>query len=79
MMSLLEFYDALDRFDWYYDFSDDGRVWRAGEAGHKRLKAIVAEGGDKYEALYNGFVDHYFSGKPWGTEKSPKPERSNYE
>lgn len=36
-MTLVEFYERLERHDWYYDFSDDGGVWRAGSAERTRL------------------------------------------
>lgn len=31
---------ALASHDWYYNFSDDGRVWRAGEDAFKELVAM---------------------------------------
>lgn len=73
-MTLADYYDRLDGFDWYYAYSDDGGVYRAGERAMKALK-IVAEQSPEHKALYDGFSAHYFSGKPWGTEKAPKPER----
>jgi hypothetical protein len=30
-----DFYKILANHDWYYNFSDDGRVWRAGQAMEK--------------------------------------------
>lgn len=74
--TLNDYYDLLARHDWYYSFSDDGRVWRAGVVAEKELQRIALES-DAHGALLAGFRDHYFSGKPWGTEKAPMPERPN--
>ena len=73
-MTLQEYYDALEKADWYYDYSDDNSVWRRGMAEIGRLEAVCKEG-PKYAALYEAFDKHKFSGKPWGTEQAPKPER----
>lgn len=32
---------GLRAFDWYYERSDDGRVWRAGEANRARLTDLI--------------------------------------
>lgn len=73
-ISLAMFWDALDRFDWFYPFSDDPRVYRS---GHSRNAALMKLAGatPKHVALYIAFRDFVFSGPPWGTEKAPKPER----
>jgi len=38
-MTLME---RLKRHDWYYAYSDDGRVWKAGLNEEKRLIGLVA-------------------------------------
>lgn len=72
--SLRNYYDRLDRADWYYDWSDDIRVYRSGEAAFEKLKAEAATDPQK-TILYDGFHAHMFSGKSWNTEKQPKPAR----
>jgi len=74
-MTLTEFYDILNKFDWYYDFSDDHRVYMRGEKRKSEILHMVREGGEKFDALYKAFVAHHFSGTGWNTEKAPKPER----
>ena len=74
-MTLTEFYDVLNSFDWYYDFSDDHRVWKRGESGKAKILAMITEGGKEFKDLYDGFVAHHFSGPSWNTDKAPKPER----
>lgn len=69
-----EYWDMLNSHDWYYMMSDDNSVWRRGLSRSKELEAI-ANGHPELEALAKGFSEHYFSGKPWGTEQAPKPPR----
>ena len=37
LLSLSELYDELVRFDWWYDYSDDHRVWTNGVSAEKEL------------------------------------------
>ena len=73
-MTLQEFYDQCERHDWYYDYSDDNRVWEAGLASLGSLQAAAKES-PAHQALLDAFNAHQFTGKPWGNEKAPKPER----
>lgn len=73
-VSLQEFYDQLNRHDWYFDFSDDICVCRKGREETARLTGIANQS-PEHKALMDAFRDHYFSGESWGTEKKPKPER----
>jgi hypothetical protein len=36
-MNTEQFFNACKNFDWYYNYSDDHRVWRSGEAASKQL------------------------------------------
>jgi len=74
MVTLADFYDQLDRHDWYYSYSDDHRVWQRGEAERKRLDELAATIPGAAE-LKAAFSKHYFTGEPWGNEKQPKPAR----
>lgn len=73
--TLAQFWDVLDGFDWYYMMSDDGSVYRAGERGYQRIFNMAKAGGPDFEALFEKFGDHKFSGEPWGTPNAPRPER----
>jgi len=66
-MELKEFDSMLKNFDWYYNMSDDNRVWRAGESANARIRE-VAKTSDVHKELYEVWSKHYFSGEPWGTE-----------
>lgn len=35
----------INNFDWSYDYSDDSRVWRAGEASEKRNRELIDNSG----------------------------------
>jgi hypothetical protein len=73
-MTPAEYWDKLNAHDWYYAFSDDHRVWERGSRAINELNRLAdnIKGGRE---LLKAFHKHMFSGKAWGTEKSPKPER----
>lgn len=37
------YFSQLEKHDWYYNYSDDHRVWTNGSAQAKRLQAIAQE------------------------------------
>jgi hypothetical protein len=71
---LRDFYDRLEKADWYYEMSDDQRVWRAGCAAFDKIVAET-ETSDEKKDLYNRWRAHMFSGDPWKTVRAPRPER----
>ena len=76
---LPEFWDMLAGHDWYYMMSDDGGVYRRGEAVLSQLERIAGQGGHKYDKLLKGWYDHMFSGRAWGTVQKPQPARPGLE
>jgi len=73
-MTLTEFYDELERHDWFTHFSDDHRVWESGEAAHSRLAEIAKES-PEHKKLMDAFGEYHYSGSSFGKPKAPKPER----
>lgn len=73
-MTLQEYYDQLASHDWYYHFSDDGRVYNAGYQEQNALKEI-AKKSPEFQALYDAWHNYMFTGEPWGNERAPYPER----
>jgi hypothetical protein len=73
-VNIQDLYDALEKHDWTFAFSDDPSVYRRGVKAQDLLKsqAKATPGG---EALYQAFHDHIFSGPAFGTRPVPKPER----
>lgn len=52
-----KFRELVRHFDWWYEMSDDGSVWRSGAQRHDQIKAIVKEHGGIYETYYNYMRD----------------------
>ena len=66
-MTLNEFYTKLGFHDWYYQYSDDHRVWRNGQDNWDRLNEVAKESPEHW-ALFEAYASHVFS-------QTPKPER----
>lgn len=47
------FKEKLERHDWFYYFSDDGRVYNAGEAASKALVNETKNGPIEFKRAYN--------------------------
>lgn len=71
--SLPDYYDMLARHDWYYEMSDDHRVWKAGSARAGELRTIAKAGGEEYEKLLLAFGRYYTT----FSDRGPKPEKPN--
>lgn len=70
-----QFYDMLDRHDWFFGYSNDSRVYRNGSDNFDRLKEIAGSLDGDHAALLAAFQKHHFSGAPWSTPKWDKPAR----
>jgi hypothetical protein len=70
-----EYWDLLDGHDWYFNYSDAAGVYKRGSQVNSFICEIARKRGGEYAQLLRAFNLHYFSGKPWGTEKAPKPDR----
>jgi hypothetical protein len=71
-MILQDFDQKLRNHDWYYNYSDDGRVWRAGEQVENEIRSISKLSPQHLE-LFEAWNQYYFSGpsfeKPQFTEE----------
>ena len=76
-MSLAEYYDALDRHDWYFLMSDDSKVWVKGELERREL-VDISHISKQHTNLFNAFYKHYFSGPAFASPKWPKPEKGQF-
>lgn len=70
--TLAEFYDMLNKHDWYYPFSDNITVYTVGRR-YEQFLADMASTDPEYTRLYVAFEDHYFSGPAFGAAKIDKP------
>ena len=73
VVSIEEFYESLERHDWYFGWSDDPRAYREGTVSYAALEEVARAGGESFQLLLNEYSKHCFTGKPWGTAQHPKP------
>ena len=62
----------LQSHDWYYNYSDDNRVYNAGLAEERDLRAI-ARTDPELEQLFESYLAFVFSGPTFGIPKQPAP------
>ncbi len=74
MITLLEYYNELEKHDWYFNYSDDHRVWSNGNSNLKRLQKLSMLS-EKHRDLYEAYEAHIFSGDAFGRIKQLKPEK----
>lgn len=65
-VTLREFYARLGAFDWWYEYSDDPGVWRRGNDGKAKLRAIAGQS-PEHAALFKAWEDYQM-------RNGPKPE-----
>ena len=70
---LQKFWKKCDAHDWYFEYSDDGRVWNEGRKSLSELFDEASKDPKKME-MFNAFKNNMFSGPAYGTERPPKPE-----
>lgn len=75
-MNIEDYKKALKSHDWFYSFSDDGRVFRNGESENSRLLGIAKANGAAFQREFNLEYAKYFHGKSFGPgpHKFPFPE-----
>jgi hypothetical protein len=59
-ITIEEFYDMLEKHDWYYDFADDHRYWKAGKASLEKIK-ILTQKDSIFARLYLDYSTWIFS------------------
>jgi hypothetical protein len=72
MVSLAEYWDKLERFDWL-DQNHDIPPREAVRVKRELLEISTLS--PAHRDLYRQFVDHHFGGPPWGKDTPPKPKR----
>lgn len=68
-----EYRARLREHDWYYHFSDDPRVYHAGESESKLLIALAGQNSE-FQEDYRAVTDYLFSGKSFGTSEISVPD-----
>jgi hypothetical protein len=67
-----EFFKQCKAHDWYYQYSDDGRVYDRGREASHRLQS-KASTHPSLKEIYKSWSDYMFTGKTFGNEQAPKP------
>lgn len=72
--SLKDYYDMLNKHDWWYQMSDDSSVYHKGREEQARLISISRDS-DEHAQLFNDFQAYKLASDP--NNQPPKPERPN--
>lgn len=59
-MTLKQYKERLQKHDWYYSFSEDGRVYDSGLAEEKELKKL-AENNSSFKKAYDSIFNKFFN------------------
>jgi len=73
-MTLAELYRELERHDWFYQMSDDPRVYHSGNDNERRLQYMAGAIPGGLD-LMRSYSQHVFSGEAFGTPRHPKPAK----
>lgn len=57
-MTRQEFFQACEYFDWYFEMSDDHRIWKRGVARMQELKKEAAQDAMK-QSILEAFIRHH--------------------
>lgn len=63
-ITLEDFKKMLSRHDWFYNFSDDHRVYTAGLDAENRINRIIATSGPEYRQAHDEFIKANFPENP---------------
>ena len=61
--SLKDYWNQLAQHDWFYEYSDDPRMYREGRDNNHRLMEI-AKHDQKYTDLYHAYAKYVFGAGP---------------
>lgn len=69
--TLPEYFDQLAAHDWFYEYSDDHKVFTAGSNNNQRL-LVIARQSEKHRRLYESYK--YWKFDPQQVLKPARPE-----
>jgi hypothetical protein len=79
MKTVEEYYNDCKHLDWFYQYSDDNRVYQSGLFAHRKLENFAQDSQDPvFEKIYKAFRDYNFSGPNYGTERLPVPKLEDF-
>ncbi|AUR86023.1 hypothetical protein NVP1081O_288 [Vibrio phage 1.081.O._10N.286.52.C2] len=71
-----QFFDDCRKLDWLYYFSDDGRVFSAGERAKSALKQRICN--ERRHAIFTAWGDYMTSGRGFMREQLPLPKWEDF-
>jgi hypothetical protein len=73
-MSLSDFYEILDKHDWWYYFSDDMKVYNKGEVEEDKIKKFASKNPERLKLFleYKSYMDSRVSGVVLNKPSKPK-------
>lgn len=74
-VAIEDYFDALQKHDWFFSYSDDRNVSTRGAKEEARLSAIAQSHGGDFQKLMRSFRAFHFSGEAWNTPQAPRPLR----
>lgn len=76
-MRTKEFFEKCQNFDWFYEMSDDHRIWQNGERNKSYLKSLC-ENNPLFLRIWTDWQNYKYSGSSFGTIKLSVPALENY-
>ena len=76
-MLLKAYFDMCRNFDWYFENSDDDRVYTAGMKCREKLREF-ADSDEVLMKVYKAWEAYEFSGDLFGTPQLPEPQLSDF-
>ena len=73
-LTLEQYRTQLRNHDWTFYFSDDPRVYRAGESESTRIRNLAIHNGDDWKRAYNTMYKLIFNKVPFTGHKFPFPD-----
>lgn len=74
---IIAYFHACRDHNWFYNYSEILDVAIAGEFDHAALKARC-KGDEELTRVFEAWKAYYFSGPPFGTEKSAEPRLDQF-
>ncbi len=71
-----QFFHDCAGFDWFYEFSDDHKVWVRGNRELSQLKSRITS--ERRSLIYEAWCRHMFSGPNFGKDVVPRPQWEDF-
>lgn len=71
-MTVEEYFNLCETFDWFYANADDNRVYTEGQRGYNELRGL-AKSNEDFARIFIEWNSYVHSGPLFGTPKLEKP------